>query len=112
MIRRGEVYLVAFGVRRGSEQEGTRPALVIQNDAGNASSPTTIVATLTSRARDYPFHVPVPEGVLDLPGRSSVMLEQIQTVSQERLGRHLGQLDAETMYEVDVAIHHSLGLLD
>ena len=111
MIRRGDVCLVSFGAGRGSEQKGTRPALVIQNDSGNEFSSNTIVALMTSRGRDYPFHVPVPEGTLDIPGQSTVMLEQIQTVSQQRLGRHLGRLDPQTMEQVDIAIRRSLGLV-
>ena len=49
--RRGEIYWVDFGTPRGSEQAGKRPALVIQNDVGNESSPTTIVAGITSKIK-------------------------------------------------------------
>lgn len=35
--RRGEIWYVDFDPARGSEEGGKRPALVIQNDAGNAS---------------------------------------------------------------------------
>lgn len=33
----------------GSEQGGTRPVVVLQNDVGNRYAPTLIVATVTSR---------------------------------------------------------------
>lgn len=32
----------------GSEERKTRPVVIIQNDAGNASSPTVIVANMTT----------------------------------------------------------------
>ncbi|GAC1525016.1 MAG: hypothetical protein NVS3B14_24090 [Ktedonobacteraceae bacterium] len=48
--RRGEIWDVNWSPGRGAEQQGTRPALVIQNDRGNASStyPLTIVASMSS----------------------------------------------------------------
>jgi mRNA interferase MazF len=52
--RRGEVWLVDFSPGRGSEQQGSRPALVIQNDVGNEYAATTIVAAITSTIRIYP----------------------------------------------------------
>ena len=47
-IKRGEIYAVDFGTGFGSEQGGTRPSLILQNDIGNRHSPTTIVAANTS----------------------------------------------------------------
>ena len=44
----------------GSEQGGTRPVVVLQNDIGNRYAPTLIVATVTSRTekkRYQPTHV-------------------------------------------------------
>ena len=34
-IKRGEIYAVDFGTGFGSEQGGTRPSLILQNDIGN-----------------------------------------------------------------------------
>src|SRR6266704_1836256 len=60
-VRRGEIYWVEYDPMKGSEQGGLRPALVVQNDTGNASSPTTVVAAMTRRipSRRYPFSVVV-----------------------------------------------------
>ena len=42
----------------GSEQGGTRPVVVLQNDVGNRYAPTLIVATVTSRTKkkEIPAH--------------------------------------------------------
>lgn len=90
-----------------------RPALVIQNDIGNRYSPTTIVAAISSASpRDCPFHVRISPEESGLPQESVVKLEQIMTVSQERLVRRSGELPDARMAEVDRAIHRNLGLRD
>ena len=47
--RRGNIYLADLNPYVGSEQGGTRPVLVLQNNAGNYFCPTVIVAPITSK---------------------------------------------------------------
>ncbi|MBI2918850.1 MAG: type II toxin-antitoxin system PemK/MazF family toxin [Chloroflexi bacterium] len=112
MVRRGEIYWLQLPSASGSEQAGRRPVLIVQNDVGNRSSPTTIVAAITSqpRRRQYPFHVPFTARESGLRLDGTVLCEQIITVDQGRLGEMAGSLGGERMREVDVALHHSLGL--
>ena len=108
-IKRGEIYWFDFGTPRGSEQGGERPALVIQNDIGNENSPTTIVAAITSRIKKpYPFHVDVTAAESGLREDSTILLEQIRTMSQDRLMQRCGQLGYSKMKEVDRALRLSL----
>lgn len=109
--RRGEIYWVDFRIPIGSEQGHKRPALVVQNDAGNQTAGTTIVVPITSRFREkeYRFHVMLPEGLLPKPG--VVLCEQLRTVAKERLEpERLACCDARTMQAVDEALEVSLGL--
>lgn len=46
---RGEIYYANLGKGIGSEQEGYRPVLIIQNNVGNRFSSTVIVAAISSR---------------------------------------------------------------
>ena len=57
MIRpkRGDIYLVNFDPRLGAEIRKTCPALILQNDIANKSSPVTIVAAISSRF-DHPLY--------------------------------------------------------
>ena len=48
-FQRGDIYFIRLDSSTGSEQSGTRPAVILQNDVGNTYSPTLIVATLTSK---------------------------------------------------------------
>jgi mRNA interferase MazF len=108
--RRGEVWLVNWNPGRGSEQQGKRPALVIQNDIGNEKASTTIVAAISSSVRAFPMNVQVipPDGGLDVP--SMVKTSQILTVDKKRLEKRLGQLGEGKMREVDKAVKLSLDL--
>ena len=112
MVRRGEIYIVSFDPVRGFEQGGVRPALVIQNDEGNEFASTTIVAAMSSQHRGYPVRVNASPRESGLRELSSVMLDQIRTISGTRLGKKVGQLTQDKMEEVDEALHRSLGLLD
>ena len=47
---RGDIYYADLGHGVGSEQEGCRPVVIIQNNVGNKYSPTVIVASITSKA--------------------------------------------------------------
>ena len=112
MVKRGEIYYVDWSPARGSEQEGIRPALVIQNDVGNEFSSTTIVAAISaSLRRPYPFHVAITARESGLPKDSIIKCEQIQTIDQARLDRSVGTLSDDKMREVDVALHRSLGMV-
>lgn len=110
MINRGEIYIVDFSPARGSEQAGLSPALVIQNNTGNKFSPTTIIATITTTHRSFPFMVNLNAGEGGLPKSSSVNLAQILTIDKSRLTQKLGKLENERMREVNQAIKLSLDL--
>src|SRR5579884_1115815 len=80
--RRGEIWDVNWSPGRGAEQQGTRPALIIQNDRGNASPsyPLTIVASMSRTERELPLHVriaPTPEN--GLTDYTDVKCEQVMT---------------------------------
>jgi len=106
--KRGDVYYVDCGEVIGSEQGGIRPAVIIQNDTGNNYSPTTIVALVTSREKKpLPTHVRIAHG-FDRP--SCVLLEQIRTISKQRLGDYLFSLGDDDMQRIDLALMESLAI--
>ncbi|GCE26292.1 mRNA interferase [Dictyobacter alpinus] len=112
--RRGEIWDVNWSPGRGAEQQGTRPALVIQNDRGNSSSsyPLTIVASMSRTERELPLHVritPTPNN--GLTDYTDVKCEQIMTIEKSRLIRRRGSISADELYRVDQALRISLHLL-
>lgn len=95
----------------GSEQGGTRPILILQNDVGNYFSPTVVAAAITSR-RDK-THLPTHVLLEDVPGlapTSLLLLEQIRTVDRRRLRGYIGQISKKKMKEIDTALAISVGL--
>jgi mRNA interferase MazF len=111
--RRGDVFLVAFDPALGAEIQKTRPALVLQNDIGNQYSPVTIVAAITSNVvRRGPTGILVTAPAGGLTADSVILLNQIRTIDNRRLGKRLGALPAVTMIQIDRALMISLGLID
>ena len=111
-IKRGEVYYADLSPVVGSEQGGTRPVLIVQNDTGNKHSPTVIAAAITSqtgKAR-LPTHISIAGGSVGLSKDSIILLEQIRTIDKRRLREHMGRLDDAHMSLVDDAIAISFGL--
>ena len=109
MIRRGDVFLVNLDPVVGSEVGKTRPAVVVQNDLANRSSPTVTVVPISSKVdRIFPFQVRVPVGEGGLERESKVLCEQIRTVSRNRLLDRLGQLSSERLEQVRAALDRHL----
>ena len=108
-VKRGDIFYADLSPVVGSEQGGTRPVLIVQNDTGNRHSPTVIAAAITSqtgKAR-LPTHINIPGG---LSKDSVILLEQIRTIDKKRLREHMGHLDDKQMSVVNDAIAISFGL--
>ncbi len=75
-IRRGDIFYADLSPVRGSEQGGTRPVLILQNDIGNQYSPTTIVAAITSQISKakMPTHVEISGSRSGLDKRFSCLI--------------------------------------
>ena len=110
-IRRGTLFYADLDPVVGSEQGGTRPVLVLQNNVGNSFSPTVVTAAITSRRdkTNLPTHVSL-ENVPGLAPTSLLLLEQIRTVDRRRLRGYIGHISKEKMLEVDAALAISIGI--
>ena len=109
-IKRGNIYYADLSPIIGSEQGGVRPVLVLQNDKFIETSPTTIVAAITSKMTKAKMQTHVAITANGLPMESVVLLEQIRTVDKSRLGEYIGHLDQTAMEAVDRAIVLSFGI--
>jgi mRNA interferase MazF len=112
-MRRGDVYRVRLDPIEGSEQAGTRPAVIVSRDAINRSSPVVVICSMTSASnvsRLYPSDVLVraPEGGLTTD--SVVLTLQVRAVAKSRLGERLGDLSPATMQKIGQALRVTLDI--
>ena len=110
-VRRGDIFYADLSPVVGSEQGGTRPVLIVQNNTGNRHSPTVIAAAITSQVNKarLPTHIEL-EGGFGLKRNSIVLLEQVRTIDKRRLKEKIGHIDDEVMARVDSALSVSFGL--
>lgn len=111
-VKRGEIYFAKINDGVGSEQSGTRPVLVLQNDIGNRFSPTTIVAFMTSidKKSNMPTHEKLSKEITNLPEDSIILLEQIRTIDKKRLVKRMSILDDGTMDSITRKLMISLAI--
>ncbi|HXE62431.1 MAG TPA: type II toxin-antitoxin system PemK/MazF family toxin [Bryobacteraceae bacterium] len=82
---------------RGHEQAGNRPVLILSNDLFNRRSGTVIAMAITSQPprAGFPLSLELPEGCLPKP--SWVKISQIRTISTERVGKRIGEIDPDEL---------------
>ena len=108
-IKRGEMFYISRGgvSYSGSEQHSDRPAVVVSNDKNNENSNVVEVVYMTTQPKtDLPTHVTVRS-----TGRpSTVLCEQVYSVSTERIGTYIGECSDKEMENIDIALMISLQL--
>lgn len=110
-INKGDIYYASLDPIVGSEQNGTRPVVIIQNDIGNKYSPTVLVAPLTSRVKSKP-HLPTHVLVKSehIKHNSIVLLEQIRVLDKSRLISYVDTLTKEEIKKLDIGIIKSFNI--
>jgi mRNA interferase MazF len=115
-MRRGEIVHVNLDPARGFEAAKTRPAVVVSNDAANATATrlgrgvVTVVPVTSRTDRVYPFQVLLPAHQTGLPHDSKAQAEQVRSIAVERVGQRVGQLPATLITELDQALRIHLSL--
>lgn len=105
--KRGEIYWVDLDPAIGGETKKNRPGLIVSNDIGNEVSFVVMVAPITSKIKNiYPFEVKT-----SLKGKpAKIMLNQCKALDKSRLGEKIGDIDHDTMRNVEEAIRIVFGL--
>ena len=107
-MKRGEIYYIkSTYTEEGSEQRGDRPAVIVSNDKNNEHSATVEVVYLTTRPKtDLPTHVLTRSSL----SPSTILCEQIHTVSKSRVSTCIGKLTDNELQALDIALMISLGI--
>jgi mRNA interferase MazF len=110
--RRGEVWFAHLDPVRGSEQAGTRPVLIFQDDRFNRTGTTTVAIPLTTSLRrvNLPFCLLMAAGEGGLPADSVLLCNQLRVVDESRLSRRLGQVSEQVMADAEECVLVALGI--
>ena len=111
-MKRGDIYMAELDPVIGSEQGGTRPVVIIQNNTGNLHAPTVIAVPVTSSTGKpaLPTHAFLPAGEGGLWRDSIALCEQVRTLEKARLGRRLGAVGADALRGIEKALQVSLDI--
>jgi mRNA interferase MazF len=111
-IKRGDIWLADLNPIRGSEQAGTRPVLVFQNDVINALTTTVVAIPLTTNLRRaaLPSCVQVAKGEGGLASDSVVLCHQLRVLDKSRLLRQIGTITPQTIAAVENCVLFTLGI--
>ena len=116
LLRRGQIVLAELDPVRGSEQNKTRPVLVISNNARNdvislsGRGVLTVLPISSKTDSVFPFQVLLSTDESGLPHVSKVQCEQIRALDFSRVVRPVGWVTAETLARVEAALILHLAL--
>ena len=105
-ISKGDIYYASLDPIVGSEQNGTRPVVIIQNDIGNKYSPTVLVAPITTKIKTkayLPTHVFIKSSE-HIKHNSIALLEQIRVLDKSRLISYVDSLKKDEIKKIDIGI--------
>jgi mRNA interferase MazF len=99
-ILRGEIRWADLNPSIGHEQAGMRPVIILSHDIFNERSGTVIAIAITSQSPKAGFPLAMELKTGDLPKRSWAKINQIRTLSTERIGQILGKISQEELAQV------------
>ncbi len=107
-MRRGEIWTISGGADYAGKP---RPAVVLQDDAFDATSSVTICAFTTDETEAPLFRVPVePSEGNGLKKSSRLMVDKVTTVPRTKIGSRIGSLGDQDVVRLNRAIVVFLGL--
>lgn len=108
MIKRGQIYYIKSNYKEvGSEQYAGRPAVIVSNNKNNYCSEVVEVVYMTTRPKhDLPTHI----CTRSTGTPSTILCEQIFSVSKLRVGDYIGTLSDDELQALNIALTISLGI--
>lgn len=95
---------------RGWEQEGLRPVLILSQDIFNERSETVIaVVALTSQPQKAGYPLTLESKTAVLPKKSWGKINQIRTLSVERIGKMIGRVSPKEIEQVVDGLNEIIG---
>ncbi len=111
-VRRGEIWLANLDPTRGSEQAGTRPVLVFQNDVINKYTTTVLAIPLTTNLRraSLPSCIQISKGEGGLARDSVALCHQLRVLDKARLMKKIGTVSSQTIAAIEGCVKFTTGM--
>ena len=109
-LKAGDIILVAFDPALGTEQAGTRPAIVISSDWMHGRSKRVIVCPITQNTSHWPTKIALPAS---MKTKGMILTDQVRSVDERaRVLRVIETADAELLWAVRRYVAQLIGFGD
>jgi mRNA interferase MazF len=100
---RGDLVWLSFSPQSGHEHAGRRPAICLSPKEYNAKTNLGIFCPITSKIKNYPFEVKLPDG---LPIKGAILADQVRNLDwKARNAEFVAKAPSEVLEEVLDLIH-------
>lgn len=110
-VVRGEIWLATLDPTQGSEQAGTRPIIIFQENTISKFTSTIITIPLTTNLRRaaLPTCLLISSDQGGLSQDSGALCHQLRVLDKTRLIKRLGQLDSVVIADLENIVLFTLG---
>ncbi|MEB3331288.1 MAG: type II toxin-antitoxin system PemK/MazF family toxin [Synechococcaceae cyanobacterium] len=111
-LARGTVVLVDLEPTEGHEQQGTRPCVVVSDEAVNSHQrfPLMAVVPVTGTPARGALYPGLAAGASGLTKPSVALVDQVRSIDKKRIRRRYGQVSAAELEAIDTGLCLDLGL--
>ena len=111
-LARGTVVLVDLEPTQGHEQQGTRPCVVVSDEAVNSNQrfPLIAVVPVTGTPAQGALYPDLAPGASGLTKPSTALVDQVRSIDKQRIRRRYGQVSAAELEAINRGLCLSLGL--
>ena len=109
----GDIYLVEIPASQGREQQGLRPAVIVQTEDDMDKIPTVLIIPFTTqiKALNFPFTFAVePDTKNNLTSSSVALVFQLRAIDKKRLKNKIGSLNAAGIKNLKQKIKNILAI--
>jgi len=112
IVKRGEIWLADLNPTRGSEQAGTRPVIVFQNNVISRFTTTVLAIPLTTNLRraSLPSCAQISQGEGGLASDSVALCHQLRVLDRTRLVKKLGAISQQTISVIESRMIFTMGI--
>ncbi len=109
---KGEIYFADLGPTSGSEQAGSRPVIIFQNESVSKFTTTVIVIPLTTNLKrvGLPTCLFISRGEGGLEKDSVALCHQIKVLDSSRLKLFIGKLSAPIIDQLNKVMNFTLDI--